>query len=435
MPGQKIIKGDRRIINGWAMYDWANSVYSLVITSTIFPVYYLKITSAADGASQPVPFFGFYFNNVSLYSWGLSASFLIAAAIAPFLSGIADYTGNKKAFMHFFCYLGSLSCIALYFFTGLQNIEVGIIAFVLAGIGFTGSIVFYNAYLPEIAEEKDQDRVSAKGFALGYIGSVILLLVNLSMVMYPEVYGITDPQLPARISFLTVGLWWAGFAQITFSRLPRNVFGRKAGRQVIWNGYRELLSVFRQLKSLKRLKRFLLGFFFYSTGMQTVMYLAPTFAEKEMKMGTGLLIGLMLIIQLVAIAGAYLFSWLSARLGNIRTLIMAILFWTLVTGSIFFIFHIPAFLVAAFGVGLVMGGTQALSRSTYSKLLPETYDHASFFSFYDVAEKISIVLGSFMFGWIYAQTNNMRDSVLAIIVCFIIGLFYLRSIPQKRVAA
>lgn len=429
MRKRQFKKGDKKLINGWAMYDWANSVYSLVIVSTIFPVYYSHLTSAADNSSQLVSFLGFQIDNVSLYTYALSASFLISAALAPLLSAIADYTGNKKAFMRFFCYLGSLSCITLFFFSGPELINLGIICFMLASIGFTGSIVFYNAYLPEIADVKDQDAVSAKGFALGYLGSVLLLLFNLSMIQFPAFYHITNTSLAPRISFLTVGLWWMGFAQFAFSRLPRNVYGRKPDRKVISKGYIELIKVFRQLKDLPRLKRFLMAFFFYSMGIQTIMYMAPIFADKEMQMDTSLLIATILLIQLVAMAGAYLFSRASATWGNLKTLSVAVLFWTIVTFSIYWIFDIPSFIVAAFAIGLVMGGTQALSRSTYSKLLPETQDHASFFSFYDVCEKISIVLGSGTYGLIYAQTGNMRDSVIFIITAFVIGFIFLRLIP------
>ncbi len=422
-------KGDKRLIKAWAMYDWANSVYSLVIVSTIFPVYYSNLTSAADKQSQIIGFLGFHVDNISLYTYALSGSFLISAAMAPLLSAIADYTGNKKAFMRFFCYLGALSCMGLFFFTGPGLIVLGIVCFMLASIGFTGSIVFYNAYLPEIAYEKDQDRVSAKGFALGYIGSVLLLLFNLSMIKFPAFYAIYDPALAPRIAFLTVGLWWMGFAQISFSRLPRNVYGRKPDRRIIKKGYLELIKVFRELKHLPRLKRFLMAFFFYSTGIQTIMYMAPVFADKEMKMEASLLITTILLIQLMAIIGAYLFSWASSRLGNIKTLSIAIFFWTSVTVSIYWIFDIPSFIIASFAIGLVMGGTQALSRSTYSKLLPDTYDHASFFSFFDVCEKISIVLGSAMYGMIYAYTGNMRDSVIFIIAVFIVGFIFLRLVP------
>ena len=414
------------------MYDWANSVYSLTITTAIFPLYYLALTSMENGDSRPVSFFGLYFDNVALYSFALSGSFLIAVAIAPLLSGIADYTGNKKGFMRFFCYMGAISCSALFFFTGENDLEFGLIAFMLAGIGYTGSIVFYNAYLPEIAEPKDQDRVSAKGYALGYVGSVLLLLVNLVMIMFPEIFGMEEgSSLPARISFLTVGIWWFGFAHITFSRLPKNVFQKKTDENILTKGYLELKKVFFQLKEYGSLKYFLFAFFFYSMALQTVMYLAPAFAEKEIRMESEMLIVLVLIIQIVAIAGAYLFSWLSGRVGNIQALIIAIFIWIGIVFAVYFIHAVTPFIIAAFAVGMVMGGSQALSRSTYSKLLPDTTDHASFFSFYDVAEKLSIVLGALTFGVITEMTGSTRNSLFALFFFFLAGFGILLLVRRK----
>ena len=427
----KLIRGNKKIINGWAMYDWANSVYSLTITTAVFPLYYLAITSNDDHSAKMINFFGFTTNNVSLYSYALSASFLIAAAVAPLLSGIADYTGNKKAFMKFFCYLGSIACISLYFFTGESTVELGLISFVLASIGYTGSIVFYNAYLPEIAEEKDQDKVSAKGFALGYIGSVLLLIVNLVLIMFPETFGIEDSTMAPRISFVMVGLWWMGFAQITFSRLPANVFGKKPHGKVFSRGYMELKKVFNQLKHYGSLSIYLIAFFFFSMALQTVMYLAPTFAEKEIKMESEMLIVLVLIIQIVAIFGAYFFSWLSKKQGNIRALVVAVIIWIGIVAAVYFIYTPTPFMAAAFAVGFVMGGSQALSRSTYSKLLPETEDHASFFSFYDVAEKLSIVLGTLFFGLITAYTGSTRNSLFALFFFFVVGLILLLLVKRK----
>lgn len=457
MPGT--IKGNRKIINGWAMYDWANSVYSLTITTAIFPIYFLAVTSNG-GDCDPcyINFFGATIANSTLFSWSLSIGFLVAAGISPLLSAIADYTGNKKAFMKFFCYLGAASCASLYFFTGVENVEFGTIAFVLATIGFTGSIVFYNAYLPEIAEEKDQDRVSAKGFALGYIGSVILLIANLVLVMFPEILfdvGSKQAELAAlhpdwdpdkvlteardsfsgiasRLAFLEVGVWWAGFAQITFWRLPKNVYNKKPEGKYLLNGYKELRGVWKQLGSYGTLRYFLIAFFFYSMGMQTILYLASAFGDQELQLDSSFLIATVLVIQLVAIAGAYLFSGLSGRIGNVRTLLYAIAIWCAVSVFAFFITDKWQFLGAAFVVGMIMGGSQALSRSTYSKLLPETQDHASFFSFYDVAEKVATVLGTLSFGLMIALTGSMRNSVWPIVVFFVIGLVVLTRVRMKR---
>ncbi len=423
------IKGNKKIINGWAMYDWSNSVYSLVITSTVFPIYFNTVTP------EQVTFMGLEWINTSLYSLAISFSFLVIACFSPMLSAIADYSGKKKGFMKTFCYLGAISCMVLYFFDG-QNLALGIWAFILASIGYSGSIVFYNAYLPEIAEPADQDRVSAKGFAMGYIGSVILLLFNLSMILFPGTYGLTETSaFPAKFSFFLVGIWWVGFAQITFSRMPKNIYNRKPEGNYLFKGYQELKKVWRQFKEIPFIRIYLAGFFFYTMGVQTVMYLAATFGEKELSLPADILITTVLVIQLVAIPGAVGFSRLSGKLGNIPALMICIVICIVICIGAYFITGATGFIITGGFVGLVMGGVQSLSRSTYSKMLPETKDHASYFSFYDVCEKVAIVLGTASFGIIELITGDMRNTLIALTVFFVIGFVFLghtrRRLPKK----
>lgn len=422
------ITNNKRIIRAWTMYDWANSVYNLVITSTIFPIYYSKVTSSPN--SDIVNFLGFQFVNTSLYAYAISFSFLITALLSPLLSSIADYSGTKKGFMKTYTWMGAIACSLLFFFTG-ENIEFGIIMFVIASIGYSGSLVFYNAYLPEIASADKQDKVSARGFALGYIGSSILLIFNLMMILNPTWFGIEQSGLPARISFLTVGVWWIGFAAYSFYYLPKNVFNKKPKGHYLLNGYRELQIVWKQIKKLNRIKYYLFAFFFYTMGVQTVMYVAALFGEKELKLESGQLIMTILIIQFVGMAGAFLFAFLSKRSGNIRALIIAIIIWIGICIGAYYVYNVIQFYVIAFCVGMVMGGIQALSRSTYSKLLPETEDHTSFFSFFDVTEKIAIVLGTASYGLIEQLTGSMRNSIVALTSFFIIGLFLLGSKFRK----
>jgi len=429
-------KGNRKLIKAWAFYDWANSVYSLVISTAIFPIYYETITSSKT--TDQVHFLGTSFNNTTLYTYALSISFLIVSFLSPFLSGIADYTGNKKRFMQFFCYFGSLSCIGLYFFTGIETLAIGLVLSVFASIGFWGSLVFYNAYLPEIAYPEQQDRVSALGFTYGYIGSVLLLIFNLSMIMMPSLYGITDATLPARISFISVGVWWMGFAQVTFRRLPNNVFKRKPKKDYLYKGFRELKNVYYNLKELPVLKQYLISFFLYSVGVQTIILLASVFGSKELGLETSKLIITILLIQVVAIAGAILFSKLSAKIGNITTLKITILIWILVSFSAVLLHKESKYIDLEFYtlgalIGLVLGAIQSLSRSTYSKLLPEnTQDHATFFSFYDVTEKIAIVLGTWIYGAILALTNSMRYSVLILGLFFVAGFVVLSFLEKTK---
>lgn len=412
-----------KIIRAWCLYDWANSVYSLVITSTIFPVYYNSVTSTAD--SDIVIFFGFHLPNTVLYSYSLSFSFLVIAAMLPLLSGIADYSGRKKMFMKFFTTLGSIACLGLFFFDG-TNVEYGITCSVLASIGYSGALVFYNSFLPEIASYDKYDRISAQGFSYGYIGSVLLLVFNLVMIEQPAWFGLEPGSLPAKISFLTVGVWWIGFAQITFHYLPENGSARKATDSFIFKGYREIRKVWQSLKELPELKKYLGSFFFYNMGVQTVMYLAASFGDKELKLSAPKLILTVLIIQLVAILGSYLFARLSELKGNRFSLITMIIIWIMVCFSAYLVRTEYQFYGLAFSVGLIMGGIQSLSRATYAKLIPSnTDDHASYFSFYDVTYNIAIVLGTLSYGLIEHWTGSMRNSTLALASFFIVGLFFI----------
>lgn len=425
-----IEKNNPKVLRSWAMYDWANSVYSLTIVSAVFPAYYEAVTE------EQVTFLGFQLQNTSLYSYALSFSFLIISMISPILSGIADSKGNKKSFMKFFTYLGSIACACMFFFDE-SNLSLGIWTSVIASIGFAGSLVFYNAFLPEIASPDKYDTTSAKGFSLGYIGSVILLIINLFLIMKGEAFGI-ESGMASRISFLTVAVWWAGFAQITFKNVPETAKLGNHKRNFLTSGFLELKQAWSEAKEEKSLKLFLTSFFFYSMGVQTVMYLATLFGTSELKLDTGDLILAILIIQLVAIFGAFLFAKLSKQMGNIFALKLAVLFWIgICVFTYFFVHDSLTFYIDAFLVGIVMGGIQSSSRATYSKLIPlkNQDDSASFFSLYEICEKIGIVLGTFSFGLLIHLTGTMRNSVLALALYFMIGIFVLLLIKDKRLKA
>ena len=426
----KIIS-DKKVINGWCFYDWANSVYALVMTATIFPIYFNDVTSTET--SDIISVFGRNYINTEIYSYTLSAAFLIVALMSPMLSSIADYSGKKKSFMKFFCYLGALSCMSLFFFDG-TNIEFGLIAFLLTTVGFSGSIVFYNSFLPEIAPPEEHDKVSARGFSFGYFGSLILLAVNLSMVMKPEMYGLADKGEAARIAFLLVGIWWIGFAQITFMRLPDNVYNRKITGNIFFKGYEEFLLVWRELKKSRLLITFLMAFFFFNAGVQTVIYMATNFGTKEIGAAPDLLIVAIMVIQVFGIVGAYGFSRLSGKFGNIKTLMVIMSIYIALCIWVYFIYGENIFVIAAGLVGFVMGGSQALSRSTYSKMLPETEDHATFFSIYDVMEKLSVVMGTLVFGLMEHWTGSMRNSIAILMVFFVIGIILLSRIKKWKYA-
>jgi UMF1 family MFS transporter len=421
------------------MYDWANSVYNLVITTTFFPIYF-EASTKAHFKSDAIPFLGRTYINSALYEYALAVAYLIIALLYPILTSVADTRGNKKNFMRFFCYLGAAGCSLLYFFNG-ANVQFGVFFFMLAAIGYSGSLVFYNSYLPEIAEEKFRDRISARGYSFGYVGSVLLQIVGFVLVLM-----LPDAGEASRITFLLVGIWWFGFAQITFRRLPASLPAKENNNNnTNWltDGFREIRTVYNQVKVMPVLKRFLRSFFFYSMGVQTVMLVATLFGSKMLGLTETKLIITVVIIQLVAILGAWGMSRLSERYGNFRVLIGVLFFWILICIAAYYTVVLKEsgenpeyhFYVLASAVGLVMGGIQSLSRSTYAKLMPETRDTASFFSYYDFTEKIAIVIGIFCFGLIEEltlETGGMKNSLLSLIVFFVIGLIWLYSALLKQ---
>ena len=437
-------KGSKKVENAWAMYDWANSSYNLVITSTIFPAYYVAITTnKVTTELSYVNFFGHKIINTALQNYTLGLVFLLVAILSPILSSIADYRGNKKSFMRFFTLLGAASCSALFFFTP-DRIEFGMIFFAIAALGFWSSLVFYNSYLPDITFPQDRDRVSAKGFALGYIGSVILQIICFVVLLKPGLFGLdtTDKTIGARMSFLLVGLWWFGFAQITFRALPSNsASNKKMKKHILANGFHELKLVWNQVKELPALKRYLFSFFLFSVGVQTVMLVAASFSKKEIfpkDEDEPKLLLTIILIQLVAIFGAIIMSRLSKKIGNIPTLLVAVFIWICVCICGYYVKSQLQFYWLAVFVGLVMGGIQSMSRSTYAKLLPKTEDTTSFFSFYDVTEKIALTIGLFLFARNEELTGSMRNSILVLMCFFILSFFALlytrKTITKEKYA-
>jgi len=427
-------KGDKKLLNAWAFYDWANSVYTLTIASAVFPIFYEALFT---DRGHYIDVFGMHLKNSALISFTTAAAFLVVSFISPLLSGIADYVGNKKAFMKFFCYLGALSCMGLYWFD-LGNIYIGLAFYFLGLIGYWGSLVFYNSYLPDIAFEEQQDKISAKGYSLGYIGSVILLLINLGMIMFPKTFNITAMEA-MRYSFVMVGIWWILFSQYTYYYLPKGSKenGQKLTKDVVFNGFKELKKVWSLLKENVPLRRYLGGFFVSSMAVQTVMLVATYFGAQEIQWaskeeGTIGLIICILIIQLVAVIGAVATSRASAKFGNIPTLVVINGIWAVFCALAYFITLPMQFYVMATIAGFVMGGVQALSRSTYSKLLPETEDTASFFSFYDVAEKIGIVIGMCIYGIIDQRTGSPRKAIVVLAIFFLTSIFLLRRVHKKE---
>lgn len=426
-------KGHPKLLNAWAFYDWANSVYSLVIASAVFPIFYEMIFK--ESGKNYVVLFGSQIKDTAMISFVTAFAFLIVAICSPILSGISDYLGNKKAFMRFFCYMGGLSCIGLYWFD-VDNLFLSYTAYFFGLIGFWSSLVFYNSYLPDIAFPEQQDRVSARGFSMGYIGSTILLIINLLMVMFPQTFWIDTPKEAMKISFVMVGVWWIGFSHITYYYLPKgNRNNVPLTKDFIFKGFHELGLVWKQLKQNLALKRYLYSYFVFIMAVQTVMLVATYFGATEIKWGSedktmGLIISI-LLIQLVAVVGAVITSRLSEKYGNINTLIFLNGIWAVLCAFAYFVETPIQFYATAGFVGLVMGGIQSIARSTYSKLLPETDDTASFFSFYDVTEKVGIVIGMTIYGTIDLITGSMRNAIVFLGVFFLIGLVLLTRVPKK----
>jgi UMF1 family MFS transporter len=424
-----IQKNNPKVVSAWKFYDWANSVHSLVIASAVFPIYYGAVTLTSS--DEPIKFWGFH--PEAAFNFSLAICFFIVILLSPVLSSIADTVGNKKKFLQFFCYLGSISCMAMFFFTE-DRIGLGLLLNILAGIGYWGSLVFYNSYLPEIVTEDKLDKTSAQGFMVGYVGSVILLVFCLLLI---QVIGADNQGFYTRLSFVLVGLWWMGFAQITFKRLPENIYNKKIPKEIFKSSFKELYKVWKEVNQYKNLRIFLGSFFFYSFGMQTIFLIAALFGQSEIGLPTEKLIMTILLIQLEAILGAWLFSFLSGKIGNRNTLLIGIFIWVIVCLIGYLIqkedpnVEIQFYIMASL-VGLVMGGIQALSRSTYAKLLPETEDHTTYFSFYDIFEKLALCLGLFTFGIIIVFTDGMKVSTITMGFAFVISFVIMCFLKMKK---
>lgn len=421
-----MILNNRRTINGWAFYDWANSAYYLVISTAVFPIYYLSI------APPNISILGSNLTNTSLYSYAVSTAYILIAFLTPILSGIADYSGKRMLFLRIFTWIGALGCVGLFFFSSPQTLWIGTFAFMLGTIGAAGGLVFYDSYLPVIATEDQFDKVSARGYAFGYFGSVLLLIVCLILIQKPEWFGISHPTLPSRIGFVLVAIWWIGFSQITFKRLPKDEQVTTKNK-LLAHGWHELGKVWHEIKQDTHVKRFLSAYFFYIAGVHTVIYLATIFADSILQFETFELILTILILQLVAIPGAYFFAWVSSAIGNKWGLLIQLIIWALICLGAFSIVAKWQFFCLAGVVGFVLGGIQSLSRSSYAKLLEDrTDDRTSFFSFMDILSKIAIVSGTFIFGTVNLITGNIRHSVLALMVFFVLGIVLLSFVAKSR---
>lgn len=413
---------DKKVIRAWALFDWANSAYSLVISTAIFPIYFLAV------APERIQIFGTEWSNSALYSYSISLAYILIALIAPILGGIADAGKKRLHFLKIFTTIGSVACMILFFFNDAPLVWLGTAAFIISTFGFAGSLIFYDAFLPSITTREHYDAVSAKGYSYGYLGSVLLLLTILFISQKPELFGIPpDSSLPYRIGFVMVGLWWIGWSQYTFKYLPKDS-EEDLQKGLIKAGYLEMLSVFREVRYKPNLRKFLASFFFYSAGVNTVIYLATVFAEKVLNFATSELIFTVLVLQIVAILGALLFARYAKKKGSKKAIQVMIVIWfciclgaSLVTSKLWFF-------ILAFFVGLVLGGIQSSSRASYTKLIEHEDEYNSYFSFYDLLFYLSIVFGTLTFGFIDNLTGNLRYSVLILALFFVAAFWIFRTV-------
>lgn len=425
---------NKKAVFGWTMYDWANSVYALAITTAIFPTYFSAVSKEValrqDGNLFIVPFLGLEVPSVSLYSYALSFSYFIIAILSPLFGAIADYSGSKKKFMFGFCLLGSISCSLMYFFDK-SSYSAGVILFFLAAIGYAGGNIFNDAFLPEVAEPEDYPKISARGYMMGYIGSVIQLIISLALILKFDLFGFSSKIDATKTSFLIVGVWWFLFAQITFSTLKDQKKEINKSENLLKKGFEELFKVLAEVKKDAYMKAFLLSFVFYNMGVQTIIYVASLFGTDELHLKQEQLILTVLFIQLVAIVGSQAFAVISKKIGNLPTLLSGMLLWIVICGVAYNISTAFHFYILACCVGFIMGGTQALSRATYSIFIPDGEDNASFFSFYSIADKISVILGLLSYGLVNQLTHNMRTSILFLISYFVIGMILMIILRKK----
>ncbi|HEY8897153.1 MAG TPA: MFS transporter [Niastella sp.] len=424
------LKPNNKTITAWCWYDWANSSYSLVITSAIFPSYFLSLSDHSgrgDAWWQKI-------GNSVLYAYMYSFASLVLLFLSPLFGSIADYAGRKKFFMSLFSYIGAISCVLLFFSTADQ-MALTCTLFIVSSICYSLGVVFYNAYIPEIASPDQFDTVSAKGFAWGYFGGMVALVISLLMIQFAEKVGFTNEQVqqlvPVRVSFIFIGVWWLVFARYSLKGLPPDGRHKKINTKAILQSYSRIVEAFRRARGHKVISIFLLAFFFYDMGVTTVMGMSSVFATKTLHLTTAHLIGVILILQLVAIIGSYLFVIVAKKFNNLVSVKSAVLLWVVVCIIGYLVQNITQFYIMAVLVGLVMGGTQALSRSAFAALIQgEQDEYATYFSLYDVLDKMGVVLGTFLFGWIEYLTGSMRASVATLSIFFIIGFIFLQLINK-----
>jgi MFS transporter, UMF1 family len=424
-----IQKNDKREIFGWLMYDWANSVFFTTVVGVLIGQYITTLAQKAVGENGVV----FSLNGIdlvtakSLFSYSVGLSVFLQIFFLPVLGAIADYTHLKKTFMAFFCFLGTIACCCLFFVEGHLYI-LGAVLFIVSNLSAGASIVFYNSFLPDITTEEKRDSVSSYGFAAGYISGFLVLLGNLWFLTYCESYGISVG-MAVRICLLIAGLWWGGFALVTFSLLKTRSPARVApkGKNVVFAGIGELIETFRELFQLKNTLRYLIAYLLYNDGIQTVITSSSIFISQELFVARGLdvntsvLMIAFLIAQFTGFIGALAFERIAHFTSSKTAILVSLVIWScIVIYAYGFLQTVTqAYIMSGF-TGFVLGGSQALSRSLFSKMIP-TGRESSFFGIYEISERGTSWLGPIVFGLVAQLTNSYRPAILALIVFFVVG--------------
>lgn len=423
---------DKREQKSWYWYDWANSAFTTTVVTLFFGPYITSIAKAAADANGNISFFGFPLDHGSYWATLVSLSVMTQVMVLPVLGSIADSSPRKKWLLGCLAYTGAIATIAMYWLQGDHYFTGGQL-FLLANLCFGAGNVVYNSFLPEIASEEERDTVSSKGYAMGYVGGGLLLALNLALFLNAEKVGLTTGHA-VRISLASAGAWWAGFALIPMlglkKRIPR--VQRKPGESIVLQSFVELGHTIKELFGYKQTLLYLCAYLFFNDAIQTVITLAGQFGSEELKIEQAQLTAVILMVQLVAFPGAMMFNWLAHRITAKWAIFTALVLWTSVVFSMYaFVKSATGFFVAAAVVALVMGGSQALSRSIFSLMIPKGRE-AAYFSLYEISDKGTSWLGPAIFAIVRNETKSYRAGILSLIVLFVIGMSLLWFVDVKR---
>lgn len=406
----------RKEIVSWAMYDWANSAFATTIMAAVLPVFYYDVAAKNLDRTTASAFYGY----------SQSIAMVCVAILAPILGALADYSNSKMKFLRFFAYMGMIASVLLAF-VGEGDYLLASFLLIIGTIGFSGSNVFYDAFLPEIAPEEDIDRISTRGYAFGYIGGGLLLVINLAMIMKPGLFFLPNTLIATQLSFASVGVWWFLFSIPMFRNVKeRKLETRKISGSYIGIGFKRLKETFKEINQFKNLLVFLIAFWLYNDGISTIIKMATIYG-RDIGIGSTDLIAALLITQFVGIPFAFLFGWIAKKINPKRALYIAL--WTYVIIIIFGYFMQTAlhFYLLAITVGFVQGGSQALSRSIFGSMVPKNR-HAEFFGFYGISAKFSAIFGPFVFALVGQLTGSSRLGIVSLLIFFLVGMLLLKRV-------